>query len=73
MLENKNNKISDVLKKLEENKDLILELGTGKAKRGQGWITLDNKQWCDIVHNLTEPFPFPDNTFPQIYCSHLLM
>jgi predicted SAM-dependent methyltransferase len=64
--------IAAVLKRVEEDPGVILELGTGIIERGQGWITMDNKQSCDIKHDLCDPFPFPDNTFPNIYCSHVL-
>lgn len=68
----KNNHINDWLKKLTRNPDLILELGAGKTERGEGWITLDNNKFCDIVHDLKKPLPFPDNTFLNIYSSHVL-
>jgi predicted SAM-dependent methyltransferase len=72
MSKRKEEKIAAILKRVEENQALILELGTGIIKRGQGWITMDDKQPCDFTHDLREPFPFPDNTFPNIYCSHVL-
>ena len=66
-----NNKIDNLLKRLE-NEDLILELGAGNTSRGKGWITMDNNESCDIMHDLKKPLPFPGNTFLKIYASHVL-
>lgn len=65
-------KVDQVLEQLKENEDLILELGAGKTKRGNGWITLDNNPFCHIVHDLRKPLPFPPNTFKTVYSSHVL-
>lgn len=39
------------------------------------YINLDNLKlgWIDVVHNLeTFPYPFDDNSFDEIFCSHIL-
>ena len=65
-------KLKRALKQLKRNPNLILELGAWETKRGKGWITLGLHEECDIVHNLRKPIPFPDDTFLNIYSSHLL-
>ncbi len=51
-----------------------LNLGCGKDIK-EGYINLD--KWAlgevDVVHNLNLfPYPFKDNIFDEILCSHLL-
>lgn len=51
-----------------------LNLGCGKDIR-KGYINLDSVrlQGVDKFHNLDKfPYPFKDNTFTEIYCSHIL-
>jgi len=51
-----------------------LNLGCGKDIK-QGYVNLDNVKLggVDVVHNLNKvPYPFKDNTFEEIYCSHIL-
>ena len=52
----------------------ILNLGSGVDYK-QGWVNLDyNSTYSpDIVHDLDMlPYPFEDNEFDGIYCSHIL-
>ena len=52
----------------------ILNLGSGVDYK-QGWVNLDyNSRYSpDIIHNLDVlPYPFKDNEFDGIYCSHIL-
>lgn len=51
-----------------------LNLGCGKHIK-EGYINLDRiaLEGVDVVHNLdTFPYPFMDNTFDEILCSHVL-
>ncbi len=51
-----------------------LNLGSGKDYK-TGWINLDyNSQYkADVYHDLDKfPYPFKDNEFTYIYCSHIL-
>ncbi len=51
-----------------------LNLGCGKNIK-EGYINLDklDSDGVDIVHDLDMfPYPFDDNTFDEIYCSHVL-
>lgn len=52
---------------------MILDLGCGKAKR-DGTIGVDFVEMpgVDIVCDLNERFPFPDNSVDGIYASHIL-
>ena len=70
--ESNTSQVDAAWKRLQENGNLILELGAGDTQRGAGFITLDNTLTCDIRHDLRKPLPFPDNSFLDIYCSHVL-
>ena len=48
-----------------------LEIGSG-AKKREGWLTLDMCRGPDIFWDLTAGMPFSDNSFEQVYCSHVL-
>ena len=51
-----------------------INLGCGK-KTKKGYLNLDfiKSEGVDVVHDLDRyPWPFPDNTFDEIYASHLL-
>lgn len=51
-----------------------LNIGCGKESK-IGYINLDiaDLDGVDIVHNLNKyPWPFKDNEFDEIYCSHVL-
>ena len=53
-----------------------LNLGCGKQMmKGKNWINLDyhNVHRADVIHNLEVfPYPFKNNTFNEIHCSHVL-
>ena len=49
-----------------------LEIGAGQKKGTDGWITLDQNEYCDINWDLSEGIPFPDNSVDMLYSSHLL-
>lgn len=54
-----------------------LNLGSGKEYKNpsKGWINLDyNKQYkTDVLHDLNKfPYPFKNEEFDYIYCSHIL-
>jgi hypothetical protein len=50
-----------------------LHLGCG-TKRLEGWINIDSVQACrpDMVHDLTEPLPYPDLSVDEILAEDLL-
>ena len=54
-----------------------LNLGCGKDIKPskEGWINLDNVKLkgVDIVYNINKfPYPFKNNEFDKILCSHIL-
>ena len=52
----------------------ILDLGCGKRKHsGAIGVDFNANTDADVVHDLNNyPYPFDDNTFDKIYCSHIL-
>ena len=51
-----------------------LNLGSGKDYK-KGWINLDyNKKYNpEVIHNLNKfPYPFKEEEFDYVYCSHIL-
>jgi len=60
-------KIRQILKK---RKEIWIELGAGKKKGANGWLTIDIKRKCDIAWNLRKGIPFPDESVSKIYSSH---
>lgn len=59
--------------------DLKLNLGCGKdikkSSEKEKWINMDvvKLSGVDIVHNIDKyPWPFKDNYFDEIFCSHVL-
>ena len=53
---------------LRTQKDILLELGAGTTVR-DGWITIDTVESCDIVWDLRNGIPFPDESISQLYSS----
>ncbi len=49
-----------------------LELGAGENRGLPGWTYIDANDHCDLVLDLTQPLPFPDDSIDIIYSSHLL-
>jgi predicted SAM-dependent methyltransferase len=54
------------------NDNVKIELGAGEKKGGNGWITVDINNKCDIYWDLRCPLPFPNFSVDMIYSSHLL-
>jgi len=50
-----------------------LNLGSGKDYR-HGYINVDQSRIfkADVYHNLELPWPWPDDSVSEIYCSHIL-
>jgi SAM-dependent methyltransferase len=50
-----------------------LDLGCGKNKK-EGFIGVDSKEFpgVDLVHDLTKPWPWPDNCVDAVHCSHFV-
>jgi len=50
-----------------------LNIGCGNRKR-EGWVNLDIDPLCnpDIVRDVDKGLPFDDNSFDEVYCSHVL-
>jgi predicted SAM-dependent methyltransferase len=60
------------IKSIVKEKDTIfLELGAGDKKGKGEWLTIDLNSNCDVVWNLINGIPFPDNSVHKIYSSHL--
>ncbi len=58
----------------EDRHPMVLELGCGRTKHpfavGIDRVALPG---VDIVHDLNQlPYPFPDNTFDQVYAIHVI-
>lgn len=54
-----------------------LNLGCGKdiKPKEKGWINLDNVKLkdVDVIHDINKfPYPFKNNEFDEIFCSHVL-
>lgn len=56
---------------LENRSEIKLELGESKS-RMEGWLTVDCQGAPDLLHDLRQPFPFPDGSVDQIYSSHVI-
>ena len=52
---------------LRTQKEILLELGA--RKRRDGWITIDTEE-SDIIWDLRNGIPFPDESVSQLYSSH---
>lgn len=49
-----------------------LEFGAGVSRGIEGWTYVDKTHNCDLVLDLAEKLPFPDNCVNEIYSSHLM-
>ncbi len=56
------------LKKAWSCEDLRLELGSSEKK--SGWFTVDLKEGADLIYDLTQPLPFPDESITEIHSEH---
>ncbi|MBD2627873.1 class I SAM-dependent methyltransferase [Trichormus variabilis] len=70
-------KISDrnnnvITQLLSENKPIKIELGAGKEHQLEGWTTIDISGDSDLILDLRNPLPFPDESVTEIYSSHVL-
>lgn len=57
-------------KLLERSDRIFLELGSGAKMGANGWTTVD-LQGADILHDLRNGIPLPDNSVNRIYTSHM--
>jgi predicted SAM-dependent methyltransferase len=55
---------------LQEQREIYLEVGAGKKKGENGWITIDVTKICDIYWDLRKGIPFPNESISKIYSSH---
>jgi predicted SAM-dependent methyltransferase len=70
-------KISDrnnhvIAQLLADNKPIRIELGAGQERQLEGWTTMDIGGDCDLILDLRNPLPFPDESVSEIYSSHVL-
>lgn len=57
---------------LNSSNPIKLELGAGCNRGINGWTYIDNNEKCNLVMNLKNSIPFPDNSVSEIYSSHFL-
>lgn len=68
------NSVADaVSKELAPAEPLKLNLGAGKSKM-EGYLSVDQIPFegLDLVADLTQPWPWPDNSVSDIHASHML-
>ena len=53
-------------------KPIRLEIGSGPRKGFEDWVSLDLTPGSTLLHDLTKPLPFPDDSVAEIYSSHVL-
>ena len=58
----------------EQPKQLKLDLGCGKNKCAPDFVGVDSRPFegVDTVADLTQPWPWDDNSVDQVHCSHFL-
>ena len=61
-----------IIELIKSRKSIKLEIGAGRRKGKDGWITLDMNDGCDLNWDLNYGIPFPDNSIDIIYSSHVL-
>ncbi len=57
---------------LSADNPIKIELGAGKERQLEGWTTVDINGDCDLILDLQNPLPFPDESVSEIYSSHVL-
>ena len=60
-------KIANLIKNTDNIK---IEIGAGRKKGSNGWLTMDLDGGADIQWDLRYGMPFSDNSIDQIYSSH---
>ncbi len=48
-----------------------LNLGGGFSHY-EGFLTVDQLPTADVVHDITQPLPFPDNSVDELFASHVI-
>lgn len=56
---------------LAESRPIKLELGAGGRKL-DGWVSVDMSEPTDLLHDLRDPLPLPDNCVDEVYSSHVM-
>jgi predicted SAM-dependent methyltransferase len=56
---------------LASQQPIFLEIGSGKKKGVNGWITADICGGTDLWMDILKPFPWPDESVDKIYSSHV--
>ena len=64
--------IKNINKLIELGSPIKLEFGSYERRGIEGWTYVDKNHNCDLILDVTQPLPFPDNTVQNIYSSHLL-
>jgi predicted SAM-dependent methyltransferase len=68
--ERRNQKVNQkLIHQALKQEEIKLELGSHVPR--PGWYTVDLLPGADLVFDLTQKFPFPDNSVDRIYCSHV--
>ena len=57
-------------KHIRNKKNVLLELGSGNKKGTNGWLTIDQRELCDLFWDLNNGIPFPNESVKKIYSSH---
>jgi len=50
---------------------LKLNLGSGPEKK-EGYVNVDVMDGADLVHDLTNPLPYPSESVDEIFASHII-
>lgn len=67
-------KLKKVTRKSDSGSALKLDVGCGSCKKGPEWTGVDRVRFpgVDIVHDLSRPWPFKDESVDEIHCSHCI-
>jgi len=65
---------SAALKIIAPAPPLKLDLGCGKNKTAPDWVGVDARKFegVDLVHDLTKPWPWKNDSVDEAHCSHFL-